>query len=127
MKPSCLLFVVLACGLVQAPSSVQRATKLGPPRSNPFAKQHGGAAAKAKLFSRTCSYCHGQNGVGNGRKRTPPLTAGFVNTASPGTLFYVLENGSDNDAMSSFAYLPDPENSQIIAFLRLRWPKPSQE
>jgi mono/diheme cytochrome c family protein len=117
MRYVCFL-VAICCGSVNAQSLIQRAAKVAPPRSNPFANNMEAAQAGAKLFSHACSYCHGQSGVGNGRKRTPPLTTPLVKNADAGVLFYVLENGSEGGAMPSFAYMPDLEKWQIITFLQ---------
>jgi hypothetical protein len=40
--------------------------------------------------------------------------------ASPGTLFWVLRNGSLRRGMPSFAHLPEPARWQIITFLQDR-------
>lgn len=109
-----LLFATLSGDLIQ------RASSVAPHRSNPLPANKETVAAGEKLFRRNCAYCHGENGIGNGRKKTPPLTIPTVKHADPGTLFWVLQNGSENGSMPSFAHLPDAEKWQIIAFLQRR-------
>jgi mono/diheme cytochrome c family protein len=86
--------------------------------TNPLASHDGTRQAGAKLFKRDCAYCHGEAGKGNGRRRTPPLATNFVVQANPGTLFWVLKNGSENGGMPSFAHMPEPQRWQIITYLQ---------
>ncbi len=112
--------VFLFVSAVAAQSLLQRAARLAQHRTNPFAGQGSAVQAGAKLFRRECWGCHGPNGEGNGRPHTPPLKTPLVMRADPGTLFWVLENGSENHSMPSFSHLPEPERWQIIAYLQTR-------
>jgi mono/diheme cytochrome c family protein len=62
--------------------------------------------------------CHGEAGRGNGRPHTPPLATPFVRKADPGTLFFILRNGSENHRMPSFSQIPEQQRWQIIAYLQ---------
>jgi mono/diheme cytochrome c family protein len=83
---------------------------------NPFEGGEQARRAGAKLFSRECAACHGPNREGIGK--APSLNRPEVLEASPGALFWVLENGSLRRGMPSFAHLPEPQRWQIITFLR---------
>jgi mono/diheme cytochrome c family protein len=97
-------------GLVhEAPASAAKGT-------NPFEGSERARIAGAKLYARECAACHGRNRQGRGK--APPLNRAEVYQAPPGTLFWVLRNGSLKRGMPSFAHLPDPQRWQIITFLR---------
>lgn len=91
-----------------------------PPRfaglTNPLEGDEQAERAGAKLFARECAACHGHNGEGAGS--APPLRRSGVYEAPPGTLFWVLRNGSLHHGMPSFAHLPEPERWQIVTFLK---------
>lgn len=110
--------LILIAAIATAQSLVQRAQHVARPRQNPFAHQPEAIAAGAKLFRQNCQSCHGRAGEGNGRRRTPPLRTPFVEEANPGTLFWILTNGSGSGSMPSFAHLPEPERWQLIAYLQ---------
>ncbi|MDP9112553.1 MAG: cytochrome c [Acidobacteriota bacterium] len=104
-------------GFVQAASLVQEA----PPRTasigNPYEGQDSARRAGAKLFARECASCHGENGAG-GLGKAPPLRQPGVYRAAPGTLFWILRNGSLHRGMPSFAHLPEPQRWQIVTWLK---------
>jgi mono/diheme cytochrome c family protein len=111
--PLCFLFAVFCA---RGGSPIQRA----PPKAfrliNPL---HGSVQAQragAKLFARECAACHGLNRQGGGK--VPPLNRADVYRTIPGSLFWVLRNGSLRRGMPSFAHLPEPERWQIITFLQ---------
>jgi len=99
-------------------SLLQRAAGLAQPTDNPLRNDAGAQAAGSKLFQRECSGCHGENGNGNGRRHTPQLTTDLVRQAHPGTLFWILKNGSASHRMPSFSHLPEEQRWQIIKFLQ---------
>jgi mono/diheme cytochrome c family protein len=115
------VFIVLlgvASFSVSAQSLIQRAEKKASPMTNPFGHDSEALSAGAKLYKHECGACHGEAGKGTGRRRTPPLATPTVRNANPGTLFWILKNGSENSAMPSFAHVPEPERWQIIAYLQ---------
>ena len=85
-------------------------------QSNPLEADSEAAQAGAKLYARECAACHGPNREGRGK--APALDRPDVIQTAPGTLFWVLRNGSLNRGMPSFAHLPEPQRWQIISFLR---------
>lgn len=74
------------------------------------------AKAGAKLYRRECSACHGQHGEGSGW--APALNTSRVQKAPPGSLIWVLRNGSIWEGMPSFSHLPEPQMWQIITYLK---------
>jgi mono/diheme cytochrome c family protein len=83
---------------------------------NPFQGSSQAQKAGAKLFVRECAACHGRGRQGIGR--APSLNRPAVYRAAPGTLFWVLRNGSIRRGMPSFAHLPEAQRWQIITFLQ---------
>jgi len=84
--------------------------------SNPLEGNERARRAGAKLYARECAACHGSNREGG--QKAPPLNKPEVYQARPGTLLWVLRNGSLHTGMPSFAHLPEPERWQIITWLR---------
>jgi len=117
MKYLYLLFLLLPR---PAPSDslLQRAAQIAKPATNPLQDDSSATLAGQKLFERECSACHGQSGRGNGRRHTPLLATGSVKQANPGTLFWILKNGSASHRMPSFSHLPPEQRWQIIAYLQ---------
>ncbi len=104
-----LLLILFGGNLVQqAPPRTESVT-------NPLANEKTAQRAGAKLYVRECAACHGVNREGRGK--APPLNVPEVHQAAPGTLFWILRNGSLHTGMPSFAHLPEPQRWQIITFL----------
>lgn len=95
---------------------IQKAPPQAANRMNPFQGSVTAQRAGAKLFAAECAACHGSHREGAGK--APPLNRPDVYRAAPGTLFWVLRNGSLRRGMPSFAHLPEPERWQIITFLQ---------
>ena len=112
-----LLVLVLFGHFGSAESLLQKASAVADPLMNPYAINQTAQQAGKKLFQRECSGCHGNEGRGNGRRRTPPLATSHVRQADPGTLFWILRNGSGSHAMPSFSHLPEQQRWQIITYL----------
>jgi mono/diheme cytochrome c family protein len=113
-----LLALGLALQVVRPQSLLQRASVLAERRTNPYAGYGNARRAGEKLFRRECSGCHGEAGTGNGRWRTPPLATPLVRRADPGTLFWILRNGSGSHRMPSFSHLPEQQRWQIITYVQ---------
>ncbi|MBZ5590827.1 MAG: c-type cytochrome [Acidobacteriia bacterium] len=115
-------FIVAAGGLmvagssVRAESPVHRAPARASKITNPLDGNEQAPLAGAKLYARECAACHGAAGAGGGK--APALTQTEVSSAAPGTLFWVLRNGSLYRGMPSFAHLPEPQRWQIVTYLR---------
>jgi len=85
-------------------------------RANPLANDKDAAAAGKVLFEEHCAECHGENALGT--KKAPSLRAQEVQTAPPGTLFWVLTNGIVRKGMPVWSKLPEPQRWQLISFIK---------
>jgi mono/diheme cytochrome c family protein len=108
-------FLMALVAWCQGGSLVQRASSKAQRLNNPLENQQAAQRAGAKLYERECSACHGETREGS--RKAPPLAQNEVYRAAPGTLFWILRNGSLTTGMPSFAHLPEAERWQIIAFL----------
>jgi len=85
-------------------------------RLNPLESDPEAVTAGRKLFLQHCAECHGNTAEG-GRK-APNLRAEEVQSATPGTLFWILTNGVVRRGMPVWSKLPEPERWQIVAFIK---------
>lgn len=108
-------FLMVLLGWGEGGSLVQRASSKARLLKNPLENDGVAWRAGAKLYSRECSACHGETREGS--RTAPPLTQPEVYRAAPGTLFWILRNGSLSTGMPSFAHLPEAQRWQIISFL----------
>lgn len=99
-----------------AVSPLHRAPPKAAALINPFQGSVQAQRAGKKLFAVECAPCHGPSRQGSGK--VPPLNRADVYQAAPGTLFWVLRNGSLKRGMPSFAHLPAAQRWQIVAFLQ---------
>jgi mono/diheme cytochrome c family protein len=97
-------------------SPIQQAPERAASLINPLRGSTRAQRAGAKLFGVECAACHGTKRQGLGK--APPLDRAAVYQAAPGTLFWVLRNGSLRRGMPSFAHLPELERWQIVTFLQ---------
>ncbi|HTS51094.1 MAG TPA: c-type cytochrome [Bryobacteraceae bacterium] len=111
-----LIGIAILAAAAAAQSPVQMAPAKFANRTNPYEGSETASMAGAKLFARECAACHGANG--EGLEKAPSLRRPEVSNATPGALFWVLENGSLRNGMPSFAHLPAPQRWQIVTFLR---------
>jgi mono/diheme cytochrome c family protein len=123
-----LLCILAVVAPAREGSLVQQVPPSAAARRNPFEGQHTAERAGAKLFARECAACHGRDGEG-GLGKAPPLHQREVLTAAPGTLFWILRNGSLGRGMPSFAHLPEAQRWQIVTYLQslrgdVPWPAP---
>jgi mono/diheme cytochrome c family protein len=114
MKLSCLFLFGLA--LAHGADLLQQAAAHAAPKINPFDDDNRARRAGAKLFARECAACHGEDARGIGK--APALRRADVEQAAPGTLFWILKNGSLYRGMPSFAHLPEQQRWQIVTFLK---------
>jgi mono/diheme cytochrome c family protein len=112
------LIVTTAIALAGISSLVQQAPATAAATINPFESNGQSIRAGSKLYARECAACHGPKREGQGK--APPLNQSEIYGASPGTLFWVLRNGSLRKGMPSFAHLPEAQRWQIITFLQER-------
>ena len=85
-------------------------------RRNPLEADPNSIPAGRKLFAQHCAECHGETAEG-GRK-APNLRAEEVQSATPGTLFWILTNGVVRRGMPVWSKLPEPERWQIVTFIK---------
>jgi mono/diheme cytochrome c family protein len=95
---------------------IESAPVSSPELTNPLEASNDTRRAGNKLFLQECAACHGREALGRGK--APPLASPMVRQAKPGTLFWILRNGSLCHGMPSFAHLPEDERWQIITFLK---------
>jgi mono/diheme cytochrome c family protein len=110
-----MLILPLAFSRTKA-SPVQRAPAAASQQPNPYEGQQPARQAGAKLYQRECAACHGADAYGLGKAL--PLASPEVRQAAPGTLFWVLRNGSIYRGMPSFSHLPDEQRWQIVTYLK---------
>ena len=85
-------------------------------RVNPLQTDPGATLAGQKLFAQHCAGCHGARAEG-GRK-APSLHVEDVQTATPGTLFWILTNGIVRRGLPVWSKLPEAQRWQIVTFLQ---------
>src|SRR5579863_665417 len=85
-------------------------------KANPLAKDRDSIPAGKILFEEHCAECHGENA--SGTKKAPSLRAQEVQTAAPGTLFWILSNGIVRKGMPVWSKLPEPQRWQLISFIQ---------
>jgi mono/diheme cytochrome c family protein len=110
-----MLIIPLAFSRTNA-RPVQHAPAAASQQPNPYEGQQQARQAGAKLYQRECAACHGADAHGLGKAL--PLAEPEVRQASPGTLFWVLRNGSIYRGMPSFSHLPDEQRWQIVTYLK---------
>lgn len=108
--------LALVSSSAHAESPIHHAPTQAAALANPLEGSEQAQRAGAKLFARECAACHGLDGTGGGK--APALNRPEVSNAPPGTLFWVLRNGSLYRGMPSFAHLPEPQRWQIVTYLR---------
>jgi len=91
-----------------------------PPReqqkTNPFHDQPQAIQAGRLLFKDHCAQCHGDNAQGMNKR--PSLRSGRLQSASQGSLHWLLVNGSVRRGMPSWSKLPDQQLWQLVAYLK---------
>ena len=110
-----VMIIPLAFSRTKA-SPIQRAPVAASQQPNPYEGQQPARQAGAKLYQRECAACHGADASGLGKAL--PLASPEVRQAAPGTLFWVLRNGSIYRGMPSFSHLPDEQRWQIVTYLK---------
>ena len=94
-------------------------------KTNPMAKEKDAVAAGKVLFEEHCAECHGETALGT--KKAPSLRAQEVQSAPPGTLFWILTNGIVRKGMPVWSKLPEPQRWQLITFIQSLGPVESTE
>jgi mono/diheme cytochrome c family protein len=94
-------------------------------KANPFGKEPDAVAAGKVLFEEHCAECHGENALGT--KKAPSLRAQEIQTAPPGSIFWVLTNGIVRKGMPVWSKLPEPQRWQLVTFIQSLGPVESAE
>jgi mono/diheme cytochrome c family protein len=94
-------------------------------RVNPLDRDPDAPLAGRNLFAQHCAECHGASA--EGQRKAPNLHAEEVQTATPGTLFWILTNGVVRRGMPVWSKLPEPQRWQIVAFLKSLPPTPGTD
>jgi len=108
--------IAIACGVAAGAVLIQKAPASAAEKRNPLEADGRAPRAGAKLYAYRCASCHGRNREGRGN--APPLDRRDVRQAAPGTLLWVLRNGSLHNGMPSFAHLPEAQLWQIVTYLQ---------
>ena len=89
-------------------------------RANPLANDPDAPVAGAKIFAEHCAQCHGEDAQGKNDEKhvRPDLHADRIKRATPGQLFWLLNNGSQKNGMPSWSRLPEPQRWQVITYLK---------
>jgi mono/diheme cytochrome c family protein len=85
-------------------------------RSNPFHDQPQAIQAGRLLFEDHCAQCHGENA--QGKRQKPSLHSQRVQSASEGSLHWLLVNGNIRRGMPSWSKLPDQQLWQLVGYLK---------
>jgi mono/diheme cytochrome c family protein len=95
---------------------LQKAPEKARNRANPLQNDRDAVAAGAILFEQHCAECHGN--AAEGTRKAPSLLVSEVQTATPGTLFWVITNGVVRKKMPVWSKLPEPQRWQLVSYLK---------
>jgi mono/diheme cytochrome c family protein len=95
---------------------LQKAPEKARSRTNPLENDPEAVAAGAILFEQHCAECHGKSAEGS--RKAPSLRATEVQTATPGTLFWVITNGVVRKKMPVWSKLPEPQRWQLVRYIK---------
>jgi mono/diheme cytochrome c family protein len=102
------------------PASIYAELEKAPPKyrakANPFVKDKDAVPAGKVLFEEHCEECHGENALGT--KKAPSLRAPEVQTAPPGSVFWILTNGVVRKGMPVWSKLPEPQRWQLVTYVQ---------
>ena len=94
-------------------------------KANPLVKDKDAVAAGKVLFEEHCAECHGDNALGT--KKAPSLRAQEVQSAPPGTVFWILTNGVVRKGMPVWSKLPEPQRWQLVTYVQSLGPAGAPE
>ena len=106
-------------------SELEKAPEKYRAKANPLAKDKDSIPAGKILFEEHCAECHGESA--SGTKRAPSLRAQEIQTAAPGSLFWILSNGIVRKGMPVWSKLPEPQRWQLISFIQSLGPAEAAE
>jgi mono/diheme cytochrome c family protein len=94
-------------------------------KPNPLVKDKDAVPAGKVLFEEHCEECHGENALGT--KKAPSLRAQEVQSAPPGTVFWILTNGVVRKGMPVWSKLPEPQRWQLVTYVQSLGPVEAPE
>lgn len=97
-------------------AELQKAPEKARNRPNPLQNDPDAVAAGAILFEQHCVECHGKSAEGS--RKAPSLQAPEVQSATPGTLFWLLTNGVVRKKMPVWSKLPEPQRWQLVRYIK---------
>src|SRR5216684_3775821 len=97
-------------------AELQKAPEKARNRGNPLQNDPDAVAAGAILFKQHCAECHGHSAEGS--RKAPSLLAPEVQSATPGTLFWLLTNGVVRKKMPVWSKLPEPQRWQLVSYIK---------
>jgi glucose/arabinose dehydrogenase len=83
---------------------------------NPYAGQPAAVAQGRRLYARNCLSCHGRTGQGAGN--VPSLVDGKLESVTAGQIFWFVTQGSKENGMPSWAFLPSAQRWQIVTYVK---------
>src|SRR5438105_13702379 len=83
---------------------------------NPYEGKPDAVQVGKRLYGRNCLSCHGKMGRGTGN--VPPLVDAKVQSAADGEVFWFITKGDKKNGMPSWAFLPQAQRWQIVAFVK---------
>jgi mono/diheme cytochrome c family protein len=130
------LVLALSCAIVllsvegtaaQKPGGDPEAAKM----KNPVASSTSSIAAGRKIYQKSCQFCHGPKGLGDGSQAPPGVKVGNLADgkweygASDGEIFAVIKNGIGPkfDMPGLKGKLPDNDIWHLVNFVRSLGPK----
>ena len=108
--------IALSCWMLAQDADYHNAPASSAQQKNPYAGQPSAIKDGAKLYSTSCSTCHGVGGKGAGN--IPALSHGPTQSAPDGAVFWFITTGSVNNGMPSWAQLPERQRWEIVTYLK---------
>jgi len=90
-----------------------------------LAKDKDAVPAGKVLFEEHCEECHGESALGT--KKAPSLRAQEVQSAAPGSVFWILTNGVVRKGMPVWSKLPEPQRWQLVTYVQSLGPAEALE
>jgi len=111
-----LIPVLLGTVLLAQDRSFHNAPDSARALKNPFEGKPEAVQVGKRLYGRNCLSCHGKTGRGTGN--VPSLVDAKVQSAADGEVFWFITKGSKENGMPSWAFLPQAQRWQIVAYVK---------